>query len=59
MKRLTLNEMKKQASVTQNNDDEDAMIDMFMDQAKIEDALFISEEVHNDEVEASTMYFIG
>lgn len=35
------------------------MLDMFVDQAKIEDALFIEEGVHNDELEESIMYFMG
>jgi len=34
------------------------MIDMFVDQAKVEDALFIKEGVHNDELEESIMYFM-
>ena len=35
------------------------MIDMFVDQAKVEDALFIEQGVSNDELEEAIMYYIG
>jgi len=54
--------MKKQAAMqrqpTQGNEME-MMIDMFTDQAKVEDALFIREGVASDELEEAIMHFIG
>jgi len=35
------------------------MIDMFVDQAKVEDALFIQAGVGNEDLEEAIMYFIG
>lgn len=35
------------------------MIDMFVDQAKVEDALFAKEGVTSEDVEESIMYFMG
>ena len=35
------------------------MIDMFVDQAKVEDALFIKEGIANEDLEEAIMYFIG
>jgi len=40
-------------------DEMEMMIDMFVDQAKIEDALFIKCGVQNEELEEAIMYFIG
>ena len=66
MKKLTLNEMTRQEAVAQDqsrqmnqNNETEMMIDMFVDQAKIEDSLFIKEEVSNEEVEEAMMFFIG
>ena len=36
----------------------DLMIDMFVDQAKIDDELFIKTGVRSDQLEASMMHFI-
>ena len=35
------------------------MIDMFVEQARIDDELFLKEGVRNDELEAAMMYYIG
>ena len=35
------------------------MIDMFVEQARIDDELFIKEGVRNDELEAAMMFYIG
>lgn len=35
------------------------MVDMFVDQAKVEDALFVKEGVTSEDVEESIMYFMG
>ena len=56
--------MKKQAAMqrqpTQGAGNEmEMMIDMFTDQAKVEDALFIREGVASDELEEAIMHFIG
>ena len=64
-KQLTMDAMKKQAvmqrQATQGSggDEMEMMIDMFVDQAKVEDELFIKEGVHNEELEEAIMYFIG
>lgn len=57
---LTMEAMKRQATMQAKGGDEmTMMIDMFVDQAKVEDALFISEGIQNEELEESIMYFIG
>lgn len=62
-KQLTMDAMKKQATAsrqpTQGGDEMEMMIDMFVDQAKVEDALFIKEGIHNDDLEEAIMYYIG
>ena len=62
-KKLTMDAMKKQATMQQKamagGDEMEMMIDMFVDQAKVEDALFIETGVVNDELEEAIMYFIG
>ena len=35
------------------------MVDMFTDQAKIEDALYIKEQVSNEDLEESLMYYMS
>jgi len=39
-------------------DEMEMMIDMFTDQAKTEDALFIKEGVENDDIEHAIMHFL-
>ena len=65
-KKLTMEAMKKQAGAQRQQtmpgggmDEMEMMIDMFVDQAKIEDALFIKCGVQNEELEEAIMYFIG
>ena len=64
-KQLTMDAMKKQAvmqrQATQGSggDEMEMMIDMFVDQAKVEDELFIKEGVNNEELEEAMMYFMG
>ena len=55
MKRAQTNMKKPQGQ----QDEMTMMIDMFVDQAKVEDALFIKEGVTSEEVEESIMYFMG
>ena len=51
---------KLQSQATQGGGDEmEMIIDMLVDQAKVEDALLIKEGVHNEELEEAIMYFIG
>ena len=61
-KRLTMEAMQKQAKQgppSRGGDEMSMMIDMFVDQAKVEDALFIEQGVNNDELEEAIMYYIG
>ena len=51
-------EMQRAASMGQVNEME-LMIDMFVEQARIDDELFIKEGVRNDELEAAMMFYIG
>ena len=60
-KKLTMDAMKRQATMQQptGGDEMEMMVDMFVDQAKVEDALFIKTGVVNDELEEAIMYFMG
>lgn len=60
-KALTMEAMKKQAKAQSAppKDEMEMMIDMFADQAKIEDALFIKEQVSNEDLEDSLMYYMN
>ena len=51
-------EMQRAASMGQVNEME-LMIDMFVEQARIDDELFIKEGVRNDELEAAMMFYIA
>lgn len=60
-KQLTMDAMKRQATQQRQpaqKDEMEMMIDMFVDQSKVEDALFIKEGIANDDLEESIMYFI-
>jgi hypothetical protein len=50
--------MKRQTT-QQPMDEMEMMIDMFVDQAKIEDALHDAEGVTNEDLEESIMYFMS
>ena len=60
-KALTMEAMKKQAKAQSAppKDEMEMMIDMFADQAKIKDALFIKEQVSNEDLEDSLMYYMN
>ena len=51
-------EMQRSAAMGQVNEME-LMIDMFVEQARIDDELFLKEGVRNDELEAAMMFYIG
>lgn len=51
-------DLQRQATMNPGNEME-MMIDMFVDQAKVEDELFIKEGVTNEELEDSIMYLMG
>ena len=42
-----------------NVNEMDLMIDMFVEQAKIDDELFIKQGIRNDDLEQSMMHFIS
>ena len=50
--------MKKSQTQRPGGDEMEMMIDMFVDQAKVEDALFINQGVSSDELEESIMYWM-
>ena len=61
-KTMQMEQIKKQSSMQQKaaagGDEMEMMIDMFVEQAKVDDALFIKEGVTNDELEESIMGFM-
>lgn len=63
-KKLTMDAMKRQTELQRKatmggGNEMEMMIDMFVDQAKVEDALFLTTGVTNDELEDSIMYLMG
>lgn len=57
-KKLTMEAMKKSATQKQGGDEMEMMVDMFVDQAKVEDGLFINQGVTSEELEEAIMYFM-
>ena len=62
-KNLSMEAMRKQSAQamqpTQGGDEMEMMVDVFVEQAKIEDALFIKEGITSDELEASIMHYMS
>ena len=62
-KDLTIEAMKRSTQLTpqttQGGDEKTMVVDMWVDQAKVEDELFICEGVTNDELEEAMMYYMG
>ena len=62
-KDLTIEAMKRSTQLTpqttQGGDENTMVVDMWVDQAKVEDELFICEGVTNDELEEAMMYYMG
>ena len=62
-KDLTIEAMKRSTQLTpqttHKGDEKTMVVDMWVDQAKVEDELFICEGVTNDELEEAMMYYMG
>ena len=59
-KDLTIKAMKKSSELSHGElGPQEALVEMWVDQAKVEDELFLSEGVNNDDLEEAMMYYMG